>query len=434
MSSFTNIVRKELRELLTKSTVLPIVFIAIMFGLLGNMFGGVEEQVNAKPVIGLVDQDSGVLSDVAFAIMNDASEIDYNGTSIDEGLAVLEKGAGSALIVIPSNFTGEILAGRQGSIEVYWILRGAGLMDTVPSASVDNLLSILNSGITAYLVEHYSSLNSSLVLSPTTRTQTTIFHEKEMSGISPTELGTVLSAQSLMVPLVIVMIVIMSGGTVVTSMGLEKENKTLETLLTLPVSRVSIISGKLVASAIVGLLMAGIYMLGFSYYMASQAGSTNIDLAKYGLGLTAMDYVLVGTSLFATLVAALSMCMVMGSFASNYKSAQTLIMPVTILVLIPMFITISKDFGTLPLVGKVVMFSIPFSHPMMVVRSLMFDDYGLVLAGIAYCALFSAVMMAIAVWIFKTDRLLTGKIGKKAPRKTSGFPLVDYLVSRMRRS
>jgi ABC-2 type transport system permease protein len=432
MSSFTNIVKKELRELLTKSTVLPIVAMALLFSLMGNMFGGVDEAVTSKPTLGFVNQDGGALSEITTGILENDSTVIYNGTDVQEGLSVVQGGGGSALIVIPSNFTDDIMSGRQGTIEVYWIMQGAGMMDTIPSAALDSLYSTVSRSLSAYLIETNESLNASLVLSPATISQTTIFHDKEMAGVSPSDLSSVMSAQSLMVPLVIVMIVIMAGGMVVSSMGLEKENKTLETLLTLPVSRTSIISGKLVASAIVGLLMAAIYMVGFSYYMNSLSVSSNIDLKAYGLTLSAVDYALVGLSLFASLLAALALCMVIGTFASNYKSAQTLTMPITILALIPMFITMSKDFGTLPLSGQIVMFAIPFSHPMMSVRSLMFGDYNLVLAGIGYSALFAIVMIAIAVWIFKTDRLLTGRIGKKA-RNAKRMPNLLSLIMSKRR-
>jgi ABC-2 type transport system permease protein len=209
------------------------------------------------------------------------------------------------------------------------------------------------------------------------------------------------------------MLIMAAGGTVIASMGMEKENKTLETLLTLPVKRGSIVTGKLVASALIGLVMAAIYMVGFNYYMTGFGASGELDLEKYNIALSAFDYLLVGISLFVTLIAALSLCMILGTFAKNYKSAQTLTMPITFLAMIPMFMIIFKDFNTLPLAAQIVLFAIPFSHPMMAMRSLMFDDYALVLGGIAYSAIFAAIAIALTVWIFKTDRLLTGRIGRK---------------------
>jgi hypothetical protein len=49
----------------------------------------------------------------------------------------------------------------------------------------------------------------------------------------------------------------------------------------------------------------------------------------------------------------------------------------------------------------------------MAMRELMFGNYVLVLAGIAYVTAFAAVMIALSVWIFNTDRLLTGSVKGK---------------------
>ena len=104
--------------------------------------------------------------------------------------------------------------------------------------------------------------------------------------------------------------------------------------------------------------------------------------------------------------------MLLGTFAKNYKSAQTLVFPVTMLAMIPMFIIMFTDFDTLPLVMKVLLFAIPFSHPMLATRALIFNDYLLVLSGIIYVLAFAVVTISIVVWVFKTDRLLTGTTRK----------------------
>lgn len=408
MSSLTNIVRKEVKELLTKSTIIPVIMMAILFGYLGSMMGDVGEEVSAPPVMGLVDLDDGIMSDMAFEVFNTSSILAYEGTDVEAGLESVEDAGGVALVVIPSNFTSDILNGSRGYIEVYWMMEGAGILDSISSASVDSLIRSMAYSITSYLVTESNDMDPTVVLSPLERADTTIFKDKQMEDVSPEFLVGVLSAQSFTVPFIIMMIIIMAGGMVISSMGMEKENKTLETLLTLPVSRHSIVSGKLVASALIGLVMAGIYMIGFNYYMRSLEMSADIDMAKYGLDLGLVDFILVGTSVFVSLLAALSMCMVLGTYAKNYKSAQTLTMPITLLAIIPMFITMFKDFATLPLALQVVLFAIPFSHPMMAMREAMFGNYVLVLGGIAYVTVFAIGMVAIAVWIFNTDRLLTG--------------------------
>jgi ABC-2 type transport system permease protein len=413
MSSLSNIVGKELRELITKSTLIPIIFLAILFGYMGSMIGGIEEELSTPPVIGLIDEDGGTLSAVARAVLEEGAAVVYNGTSVSEGLTVVERSGGTAVLVIPSNFTDNILSGERGTIEIFWIMKGAGLLDSISSSAVDQLLGAVSSAISYHLIEAESTVDPSIVLYPTGRTETTIFNDRELDGVSPGTLSSMMVSQSTMVPILIMMIIMMAGSTVISSMGMEKENKTLETLLTLPVKRSSVVTGKLVASAVVGLLMAGIYMVGFNSYMSSFGAAGDVDLASYGLALTTVDFILVGISLFVALLAALSMCMVLGTFAKNYKSAQTLTMPITFLAMIPMFITMFKDFGTLPFAVQAMLFAIPFSHPMMAMRALLFDDYALVLGGIVYVAAFAAAMILITVWIFNTDRLLVGRIDRR---------------------
>ena len=83
------------------------------------------------------------------------------------------------------------------------------------------------------------------------------------------------------------------------------------------------------------------------------------------------------------------------------------------LAMIPMFITMFTDFDTLPLALKSLIFAIPFSHPMIAPRALIFNDYMLVIGGIIYVLIFAIVTILIVVWVFKTDRLLTGSTRKK---------------------
>jgi ABC-2 type transport system permease protein len=425
MSSLGKIIRKEVKELLTPATLIPIIIIAVLFGSLGGVFGGVEEQLEEPPVIAVINQDGGSMSLVAMAVFNATSEVVYNGTDVQEALNVLDEKGGVSLFVIPSNFTSDIENDTAGTIEIFWIMKGAGIMDSVPGAAADANLVHVENAISATLIAGNMSNNASLILNPTQYYETTLFKGKEMTGISPPTIASVMSSQSFVMPLIVMMVIIYAGSIVISSMGSEKENKTLETLLTMPVSRTSIVFGKLIGAALVGLLMAIIYMFGMSYYFSSLMGSSSIDLAEFGLTLGAVDYVLVGISLFASLVFALALCMILGIFTKNYKAAQTMTMPVTFLAMIPMFVTMFTDVDTLPMMVKVLVLAIPFSHPMIAMRSLMFDDYGLVLGGIAYTSAVALLTMFIAVTLFKKDILLTGKISNTD--KKSRYPIVALL-------
>jgi ABC-2 type transport system permease protein len=416
MSALGNIIKKEVRELMTPTTFIPIILIAIMFGSLGNAIGSIEEEIQEKPVIGYIDADNSNLSFIATSILNNFADVAFNSTDISDietGIGKLKNEEGIALYIIPSNFSDNIYNSDPGEIKIYWIMRGAGILDSITSAVVEELINIINTNISYELISANATVNATTALTPTYRNETTYFKNKELQGVSPSDIAGIMSSQSSFIPIIIMMIIIMAGSTVISSMALEKENKTLETLLTLPVKRVSIVAGKIISSAIIGLMLAVIYMIGFSYYMSSLEVSGSINLAQLGLVLSPTDLLLLGLSVFVTLIAALSLCMLLGTMAKNYKSAQTLTFPVTLFALIPMFMTMFKDFDTLPLALKGFLFGIPFSHPMMAPRALLFDDYLLVISGIIYVIIFSIVLIAIVVWVFKTDRLLTGSTNKR---------------------
>ena len=407
-----NIIKKEFKELFVLATLIPIVVIAIVFGLVGQSIGSIGETMEEKPVIGIVDMDDGDFSDIAMAVITERAEVIYDGGDAEEGLEEVREGDGVALMVIPENFSQNIYANHPGEIEIYWIMRGAGMMDSISPVVVEGLIQSVNQEISSEMIQQDSSFDPALVLAPTQRVETTFFKGKEIEGLSSSQLGNILSSQSIAIPIVVMMLIIMAGASVISSMGLEKENKTLETLLTLPVRRSHIVIGKIVGSALVGLIMAAIYMIGFSRYMSSFQISA-INLADFGLALGMQDYLLVGISLFVALLAGLSLCIVLGTFAKNYRSAQALVFPITALAMISMFITLFKDFDTLPALLRILAFAIPFSHPMMVMRALMMDNYSLVIGGIAYTAVFTIIMIAVAVRIFNSDRLLTGSVQKK---------------------
>jgi ABC-2 type transport system permease protein len=407
-----NIIKKEFKELFVLTTLLPIIVIAIVFGSVGNMIGNVQETMKEKPVIGIVNVDAGNLSNVAVSILTEKAKVVYNGSDAETGLEQVGKENGVALLEIPENFSQSIYANQPGEIQIYWIMKGAGMMDSISSSVGEGLIQSVNQGISTNLIQQNSSTDPALVLNPTKRVDTTFFKGKEIEGLSPSQLSNMLNSQSIVIPIVVMMLMILAGSTVIGSMGMEKENKTLETLLTMPVGRSRIVIGKMVGSALVGMIMAAIYMLGFSRYMSSFQ-SSNVNLADFGLGLGAQDYLLVGISLFTALLAGLALCIVLGTFAKNYRSAQALIFPITALAMISMFVTMFKDFGTIPVVLRVLVFAIPFSHPMMAMRALMLDNYSLVIGGIAYTAVFTVIMVWVAVRIFNSDRLLTGSVRKR---------------------
>jgi ABC-2 type transport system permease protein len=412
MSALGNIIKKELKELMTPSTFLPIVIMAIVFGSMGGAFSGIGDQLEEAPLIALINEDQGHFSYIATDVFNHTANITFYSENIadkEKAINILKEKEGTALLIISQNFSEKIEKGEQGNFEVYWVMQGAGILDSISSSVVETLITIVNANITRELIkEGNATVNATTAVNPTHRNETTFLKQKELPGISPGQIASILSSQSMFIPIIMLMIIIMAGQLVISSMAFEKENKTLETLLTLPVKRSSIVAGKIIAAAIVGLILALIYMFGIGNYMTSLQFQGTGSSATFDLSLSGFDMFLIGIVVFITLVAALAFCMFLGTLAKNFKSAQTLTVPVVMLAMFPMLLTMFKDFDTLPLALKIILFGIPFSHPMMAPRALLFGDYLMVIAGIIYVSIFALIMIAIVVWIFKTDKILTG--------------------------
>lgn len=429
MSHLINITKKELKEILTPGAIMSVVVVMIMMVCIGVLINGEVSDASKLSAIGIVDGDEeGEYSDLAIEYIKqvyinngvDEKDIDdyvvilnaeygNNSAIISE---IQERGLNSAIAFDPE-FSNDITNGISGTIEKYYIYTNGGIFSTTTSEVNDVLIGYVNTYLSQMLIDaniDNPDYSSEFLLNPIDHSvNLTDINGKVYEGITPYQISSTLMGQTMMVPIIIMIIIIMIGSIVISSMGNEKENKTLETLLTLPIKRTTIVAGKLLASALVGLIYGMAYMVGMMFYMGSfNLGIGGVDLAKYGLALDLVDWIILGAMIFLAIMAALGMCMILGAFVKNYKAAQTMTMPISVLAMIPMFVIMFVGWGSLPMIGQAILYIIPFTHPMMAMNNLMFGDMALAMSGIVYLIVFSLVMIAITVKIYNSDILLTG--------------------------
>ncbi len=186
--------------------------------------------------------------------------------------------------------------------------------------------------------------------------------------------------------------------------------------MTMPVKRSYIVFSKILAATIAGLVMAGIYMVGFNFYMKSFTISSTASL---GLTLNTWDYVLVGISLFSALLCGIGMSMFLGIISKDFKAAQTMTFPLTALAIFSMLVTMFKDFSSLSMPLKVIIFAIPFTHPMQSIRNLLFGKSLFVIYGCIYNIVLSVILISLITRIFNSDRLIVGVSLRKAKRQVT---------------
>jgi len=415
MSHLTNILWKEVKELLTGQMIASMLFMVMFFVIFGSAMGSVQEEaVSGKTSIALLDLDGSEESRRLTEILSSQVALTLvSAPGAEDALKLAERSDSNALLVLPEGFGEKIEKMENADVEIYAIVKGLGIMDTMSSTRAQTAISIVNNILAQeYVREAYPDKEPQSVLNPIIP-KNFIFMKGSITEGSPEAISNLLMGQSILVPVILMIAIMFAGQMVITSMGMEKENKTLETLLTMPVSRGTIILGKIGGATIVAFIMSIVYLAGFGYYMLSLTPSTSIMPA---LSMGVIDYALLGISLFLAILVALSLSMLLGVYSQDVKSAQTMILPVTIMVMIPFFLLMFSDYTTMPLALRAVLFAIPFSHPMIASRALLFGDYNIVIAGIMYMTLFSAILWLITVRVFRSDRVITAKLSLRRKR------------------
>ncbi len=421
------IVRKELREMVTLGSVASIIVMVVLFAGLGLLIGGEVEKAASFPTIGIVAEDEDYYVSEDGTAWSPISYLEWYYSFYPDRLFVMEsaedediiaemeeKGV-TAVMVWPSaeEFRESMAESRPVTVRQLYTYEPTGLFGMVGTTSMSVILAVMSSSLSALLIDDYGYDDYSFVSNPisySTYSTGTVVDGTIHYGISPDSITNSITNETLMIPLVIMIIIMMVGSIVISSIGSEKENKTLETLLTLPVNRTTVVAGKIVAAAVVGLVYGLAYMVGMSIYMGSMTDllGSGVDLGSIGMSLDLLDWALVLVSMFLSIVCALGICMILGAFSKNYRSAQSMTMPLSILAMIPMFIVMFSGWYGSGALLQAICFVIPFSHPMMAVQSLMYGDVTLVLAGIAYMAVFALVTIAITVRLYRSDVLITG--------------------------
>ncbi|MGJ8453897.1 ABC transporter permease [Pseudothermotoga sp. U03pept] len=411
---FWNLLKKELKEVLTVSSVVTVVVISFVYAFIGKSVGNIEKEVLKKPSVAIVNLDEGDFGKAVEQGVVNFANVFYNGNDLQKGLEELKRQNGTALLVIEKDFTKQLQSGEKARIKVFWLLKGLGIADTISSSVFEGFYRTFEDQIKKAIMVQHGIQNPQFVLSPIEKTDTTVFGQMTLEDMSPPQLLNLTNSQTTMTSVVIMMLIIMAGNTVISSMGLEKENKTLETLMTLPVKRSYIVFSKILAATIAGSVMAGIYMIGFNFYMKSFTFSSTASL---GLRLDLSDYLLVGVSLFSALLCGIGMAMLLGVISKDFKSAQVMTFPITALAIFSMIVTMFKDFATLSLPLRVVIFAIPFTHPMLSMRNLLFGNNMLVVCGCFYNIVLAVFLITLITRIFNSDRLIVGVSFKNSRKK-----------------
>ena len=413
LKGFTTILVKELKELVRDPKILVgmIVLPLIIFPVLGLVMGYAVESAQTqaqKATLLVVNNDGGNWSDSFISYLDLSLNVEVvNDMTPQDVVAqnLLAEYNSTQFVEIPLGFSENMTQHVDGDlsvtamVNVYGVFQGGGIFSNIGSSSFNAFVNGFNRAIAPDIV--YAS-------------QSTIIKGEIQKGVDPATLSGLLLSQSIALPVTLMIMLTYSMQIAATSVAMEKEEKTLETLLTVPVDRFAILMGKVSSTIIVAGVAAVTVLVGYNYMLGSVTmGITTaapIDLVALGLVPSLLGYVLLGISLFVTLLSALALAVIISAFSEDVRGAQALVGYLYPIVFIPAMVLIYLDVNTLPLALKAILYAIPYSHPIIASKAIVLGDYTTVVFGIIYVAAFTVVIMYIASRLFATEKILTAKL------------------------
>ncbi len=422
---FASLLKKELREMITVQTIVSMIAIFILLVALGSVMGDTINEITNVTVINICDNDK---TEFTTAMINSLESYGYTANvynlSSDNYCSEMNSLEINSLIIIPSGFTDLINEHSDVNIDIVTLISKGGYISLLTDEAV---LTSASNIISTYIDDYFSADAVSISL---TTTEYTSANNKTVQ-ISAESVVSMLMGIMVIAPMIVFVLLTMASQTVVTAIASEKADKTLETLLSAPVSRISVLSAKMLAALIVALMNAIVMSLGMLFYISSLMISSSSDissidvseisstlsvasaLTELGLSITASDVLLFGVQIFMSIAIGLAISLMLGAMATDVKSSQTLVLPVVLISVVPYMITMFSDIDTLPTIVKAIIYLIPFTHSYIALNNVMFGDTGMFIFGVVYQLLFLVVCMYLAVKLFTTDKLFTMKIKTK---------------------
>ena len=420
---FLTLLKKELRELINMQMILGLVITVVMLLVVGNVMSGVmDDAATETGVVNIIDRDKSMLTQegIIGALKDTGYTVNLVEAENDDPAKLLSEAGCDSLLIIPQGFDESLKNSDEPlQLELISSIKTTSVMASLSdkTASVVDFISNVVSGVMMAEKDlDISEINR--IENPVVVNEVTVVKEKS-AVINSQMLMSLISSQGMFIPIVVFILVMFTSQMIISAISTEKIDKTLETLLSAPVSRISVLGAKMLAAAIVAIINAAVYMVGFYGYMGSMlsgqidseiVGSTltvNDIMTDLGLNIGVTGYIMVGLQMFMTIMVCLAVSLILGALVNDAKSAQTMLMPIMVCAMVPYIVSMVYDINLLSPVFRTVMYAIPFTHTFNAMNNIMFGNTELYWAGLGYQFILFLVCMAFALKIFTSDKIFT---------------------------
>jgi ABC-2 type transport system permease protein len=431
LGSFNSLVIKEIKELIRDPKILfgVVLLPLLLYPLMGQGLQisqeSVQNAIQGATISLYSDDNEGIASILIQYLKTNNNVTNIQANNLENALIKFQDTKSVALVYIPNGYSQNITKGLKGHVKIYGNLKNLNIAEAQSSQVAGGVVSSFGYYYSLTIIQHLlteagSSYNPFFIKEPLSISFASII-KGNVVEVAPSQITNIILNQSIMLPMMVMMMVIFAIQMASTSIALEKEQKTLETLMTLPVSRLTILGGKLAGSIVIAIAGSISYMIGFSYYTSSAFNFapdiTSTVLTGTGIGIQPIGYVMLGVVMFVTLVSALALAISLAVFTDNVRSAQSLTGILIVPLIIPALILMFADIEMLPTTIQWILLAIPYTHSMLATKAAFLGNYWIILRSIVYISIFTIVVLWIAAKIFSTERIITSRFTNFSFRK-----------------
>ena len=435
MRIFLLLVKKEIKELVTRQLIISIAAMLFIFHIIGKFTGEQARASSARSRIVVADLDRSELSAALSA------SLEKNGYRVEraqlsgpeEALASPAYAEDALFLVLPAGMQKAVDAGTRPEVAFYARFRKAlSGMDAAMSASrMGKIKARVNDVLSDYAIKIRAPAADPAFLKYPAEAAEFVVLGGSVARISVAQVAAFAQSQTYFFPIAVFFIVVIAAQMVMTAVASEKENKTLETLLSSPVDRRLLVISKLSASVCIALMFSGAYMLGMRSFMSGITGAAGLSTAspataaleKLGMLISPQGYLLIGLSVPFCILCALAIAFILGALSEDVKSIQAMMTPLMMMLMLSYLLPLFVDLPSASLGVRLLLYAIPFTHAFIAPQNIMSGDVAGVWWGIAYQAAVFLVFVTAAGKLFSGESLLTLKLrfgGSKLQRSNNG--------------
>lgn len=333
-----------------------------------NFLKNLKEEIRVNTVLINITYDGNVpLNDLRFINKILKYVKDKNLTYLD------------AILLIPPEFSSKVMKKEQVNVVAINLIRELGFFGSVSLKGL-RISSIIND----YLGRKYlegTNISLHVVKNPIIPISVNYLEKKDLIVWGdPSKVLSSLAFTAFFIPIIIMIISVTVVQMSATSMAVENEEKTLETLLTFPISRSKILFSKLLGSFSVSLLGSSLNVIGFLFYIMIYAsafteiipqqgnkGPFAFQFTSFMISPTDLIYIIISILIMLFFMASLGV--VIGALSSDVRIASTLVGPISMFVFIPGYLIAFIDLNAFNPIIQAILFSIPLTQPMAFIKA-----------------------------------------------------------------